>query len=95
MNRIYIIVIRDRYIRDAQVFTNADLPENALGELEESDIYFSAELESCWKDREIQGYLCCIECSRNKLETKMKRIAKEHRIPEFCLQAIPFVRNKI
>lgn len=94
MNRLYIIVIRDRYIRDAQVFTTADLPENALEELEESDIYSSCEVESCWKDREIQGYLCCVESPRSKLGAKMKRIAKEHGIQEFCLEAIPFVRSK-
>lgn len=52
-------------------------------------------MESCWKDMEIQGYLCCIESPRNKLEEKMRRIAQKYGIPEFCLQAIPLVRSKI
>lgn len=95
MSGIYVIVIREKYIRDAQVFTTADLPGNALEELEELDIYSSSDVESCWKDMEIRGYLCCIESPRNKLEEKMRRIAQKYGIPEFCLQAIPLVRSKI
>lgn len=89
----YIIVLNEKYIRDAQIFYPEGLTEEEFENLEEAEIYLSSDFERAWVDRELTGFVLLIDVPEDKLEEELRNIARKYHFQTATLEAIP-VKDK-
>ena len=74
----YIIVLNEKYIRDAQIFYPEGLTEEEFENLEEAEIYLSSDFERAWIDRELTAFVLLIDVPEDKLEEELRNIARKY-----------------
>lgn len=87
--RKYIVVLKEEYIRDAQIFYPEGINDAEFEELSEEDIYLSSVFESAWVVQNLTGYLCVIAVPKRRLAEKLQEIAKKYHYQMKTLEAIP------
>ena len=90
----YIIVLNEKYIRDAQIFYPEGLTEEEFENLEEAEIYLSSDFERAWVDRELTGFVLLIDVPEDKLEEELRNIARKYHFQTATLEAIPVKDEK-
>lgn len=90
----YMIVLNEKYIRDAQIFYPEGLTEEEFENLEEAEIYLSSDFERAWVDRELTGFVLLIDVPEDKLEEELRNIARKYHFQAATLEAIPVKEQK-
>ena len=90
----YMIVLNEKYIRDAQIFYPEGLTEEEFENLEEAEIYLSSDFERAWIDRELTGFVLLIDVPEDKLEEELRNIARKYHFQTATLEAIPVKDEK-
>lgn len=89
-----MIVLNEKYIRDAQIFYPEGLTEEEFETLEETEIYLSSDFEHAWVDRELTGFVLLIDVPEDKLEEELRNIARKYHFQTATLEAIPVKDEK-
>ena len=90
----YMIVLNEKYIRDAQIFYPEGLTEEEFENLEEAEIYLSSDFERAWIDRELTAFVLLIDVPEDKLEEELRNIARKYHFQTATLEAIPVKDEK-
>ena len=79
-----IVTVKEKYIRNTEVFCNKEMSEEELHDAEESgDIYYGAEYERYWEERQLSGFLGFVSGeSSAEVEQKVAELLDEKRIPK-------------
>lgn len=90
----YIVILKEEYIRDAQIFYPEGINDAEFEELSEEDIYLTSAFESAWIDQNLTGYLCVFDVPERRLAEKLQEIAKKYHYQMKTLEAIPVDSGK-
>ena len=89
----YMVVIKEGFIRDMQVFASSDFLTGKCAELNIEEIRDSIDHDCYWKDWKGIVFLCQIFAKEVEVQKKLSELAEKYQVPVMILEAVPIIQR--